>query len=85
MKKFIDTHIPNWKRFCEAYKPDKAFLEAFDIRIHLIKSEELRISVANKINVDLGILLLAHKEVNEWVFDEILESIKDLRIQESKN
>ena len=82
MKKFIDTYIPNWKRFCDAYKPDTIFVEAFSERIHLIKDEELRISVSKKINVDLGILLLAHKEVNEWVFDEILESIKELRVSD---
>ena len=80
MKQFIETYIPNWKRFCESYSPDKVFLQSFEERIGIIKDEELRIGVAKKINVDLGILLLAHKEVNEWVFDEILDSIKELRV-----
>lgn len=81
MKKFIETHIPNWQRFCNSYSPDSAFLKAFEWRIGIIEDEEVRIGVAKKINVDLGILLLAHKEVNEWVFDEILDSIKELRIE----
>jgi hypothetical protein len=80
MKQFIETHIPNWKRFCESYNPDKIFLTSFESRMSIIEDEELRISVAKKINVELGILLLAHKEVNESVFDEILDSIKDLRV-----
>ncbi len=82
MNTFIETYIPNWKRFCDSYKPDNAFIQAFDQRIHLIKDEENRINVSKKINVDLGILLLAHKEVNEGVFDEILESIKELRVSD---
>jgi hypothetical protein len=55
-------------------------MHAFEERIELIEDEELKVSVSKKINVDLGILLLAHKEVNEWVFGEILQSIKEKKV-----
>lgn len=81
MNEFLLTHIPNWNRFCEKYHPKKVFIHAFEERIDLIEDEEVRISVGKKINVDLGILLLAHKEVNEGVFGEILLSIKEKRVE----
>jgi hypothetical protein len=80
MNEFILANIPNWNRFCEKYKPKKVFMHAFEERIELIEDEELKVSVSKKINVDLGILLLAHKEVNEWVFGEILQSIKEKKV-----
>ena len=82
MNEFLLTHIPNWNRFCEKYQPKKTFIHAFEERIGLVEDEEIRIAVAKKVNVDLWILLLAHKEVNEWVFGEILLSIKEKRVSE---
>ena len=82
MNEFLLTHIPNWNRFCEKYQLKKTFIHAFEERIGLVEDEEIRIAVAKKVNVDLWILLLAHKEVNEWVFGEILLSIKEKRVSE---
>lgn len=77
MNKFLVTHIPNWKRFCEIYNPKNDFIRAFNERIESIEDEELRSIVWKKINVNLWILLLAHKEIDEWVFEEIFDSIQE--------
>ncbi|GAB0174728.1 MAG: hypothetical protein HHAS10_06070 [Candidatus Altimarinota bacterium] len=77
MNKFLLEHIPNWKRFCEIHHPKKNFIQSFTERLELIEDEELRILVSKKINVELGILLLGHKEIDEGVVSEMLNSIQE--------
>jgi hypothetical protein len=74
---FLQNYIPNWQRFCDSYKPKADFQEAFMERFSLIEDEEIRQNIGKKINVELGILLLHHEEIDESSFLGIINLFKE--------
>lgn len=65
-------YIPNWQRFCEVYKPENDFIEAFLHRLSLIEDIGIYENMSKHVNVELGILLLHHEELDESSYENIM-------------
>jgi hypothetical protein len=68
----LSTLIPNWQRFVNMYHPEDALIEAFTERIYSIESNDIRARVAWYINIELGVLMLSHHEIDNKKMREIL-------------
>lgn len=64
--------IPNWLRFVELYHPSEELIEAFTERIDSIDDADIRWDIAKYINLELGILILSHREIDEKKIREML-------------
>lgn len=73
----INTYIPNWNRFIEKYNPENKFMEIFLTQLSEVDNNEDQITVAKRINVELWILLLHDREINNHLFSSILESMNE--------
>ena len=68
----LTTLIPNWQRFVELYEPSEELIDAFIKRISMIQDSDIRTRVSGYINVELGILILSHREIDNKKIREIL-------------
>lgn len=64
--------IPNWQRFVEVYVPSDELIDAFTERMNSISDDDIRGDIAKYINLELGILLLSHREIDAKKIREIL-------------
>lgn len=64
--------IPNWQRFVEVYQPSDELIDAFTERMGSISDDDIRGDIAKYINLELGILLLSHREIDDKKIREIL-------------
>lgn len=69
MNDAVIGYIPNWKRFCDRFHLDDAFVQEFEVRFLEIGDVEIREHLGERINAELGLLLLRDIEIGRETFE----------------